>query len=204
MTTMRQRACMIVAGVMLTLTTSATRATAQDQVELWGAWAWWSGKDVETLKPGTALGAAYLADIRWWLDIGGDIGFGRFEDKVDADRTERIDEFQVSAAVRRWVGKRAHVQSFVGARLGYTRLSLDLPDVRLEKNGVLAGPVVGIVVPTGNRLSPTISFEALRQSYSDTRIFLEGQDIPDSGGSSWRFQLKAGLTFGSGWKRKTR
>ena len=189
---------------MLLLSVGATRAHAQDQVEMWGSWASWSGKDGHGIKPGAALGASYLADIRWALDIGGDIGFGRFGYEVSPDRTEDLDEFQVSAVVRRWLSKRSRVQPFVGARLGYTRLSIDVTDVRLEQNGAMGGPLVGIVIPTGNRLSPTISFEALRQGYSDARIFLEGEDVPETGGSSWRFVVKAGLTFGSGWKRKTR
>ena len=156
------------------------------------------------MKPGPTLGASYIADIRWWLDVGGDIGFGRFGYQLNPDRKEDLAEFQVSTVFRRWLSKRARVQPFVGARVGYTRLSIDLTDVRLEQNGLLAGPLVGIVIPTGNRLSPTISFEALHQSYTDARVFLEGQEIPETGTSSWRFVVKAGLTFGSGWKRKSR
>ena len=203
MITRRQRTPSMFAAAML-LVFAATPLRAQDQVELWGSWASWSGKDVEHMKPGTTLGAAYIADIRWWLDVGGDIGFGRFGYQVNPDRKEDLAEFQVSTVFRRWLSKRARVQPFLGARLGYTRLSIDLTDVRLEQNGVLVGPLAGIVIPTGNRLSPTISFEALRQGYGDTRVFLEGQEIPETGTSSWRFVVKAGLTFGSGWKRKSR
>ena len=204
MTTLRHRARTIAMAAMLLLCAGAKQAHAQDQVELWGSWASWSGRDAEAMKSGLALGASYIADIRWWLDVGGDIGFGRFGFQVDPDRTEDLAEFQTSAVVRRWLSKRARVQPFLGARLGYTRLSIDLTDVRLEQNGVLAGPLVGIVIPTGNRLSPTISFEALHQNYSDARVFLDGQQIPETNASSWRFVVKAGVTFGSGWKRKSR
>ncbi|MGW8265478.1 MAG: hypothetical protein ACWGSQ_03870 [Longimicrobiales bacterium] len=177
-------------------------AAAQDAVELWGAWGEWSGKNAESFKGGYALGAGYLADVGLPVDLGIDVLFAR----MDADQlTKVVDEFQASAVLRRWIlGGGSLLRPYLGARVGYTRLSADYEDLKFEQNGVFAGPVLGIVLPSGKTLSPTLSLEALRVRYSDTSLFLEDLEVPQSGGYGWRFFVRLGVTFGSGWERRGR
>ncbi len=176
--------------------------SAQDSVDLWGAWGEWSGKNARTFAGGYALGMSYVADVGWPADLGVDVLFAR----LDADQLARVvDEFEASVVLRRWVlGRGARIRPFLGARGGYTRLSADLEDLKFEQNGVVGGPVLGFVFPTGKTLSPMVSFEALRIHYQDTSLFLEGVKLPQSGGSAWRFFARVGITFGSGWERRGR
>lgn len=177
-------------------------ALAQDSVDLWGAWGDWSGENAATFAGGYALGMSYVADVGWPADLGVDVLFARF----DADQLSRVvDEFEASVVLRRWMlGRGARVRPFVGARGGYTRLSADLEDLKFEQNGAVGGPILGFVFPTGKTLSPMISMEALRIHYQDTSLFLEGVKLPQSGGSAWRFFVRVGVTFGSGWERRGR
>jgi len=178
------------------------RLAAQDAVDIWGAWGSWAGKNAEDFKNGYALGASYVADIGRPLDLGLDVLFARF----DADQlAETVDELEVSAIFRRWVfGHRGPVRPYLGARVGYTRLGADLEDLRFEQNGALGGLVLGFVLPTGRTLSPMLALEAMRVRYGDTSLFLEGVELPQSGGWGWRFFIRGGVTFGSGWKRRPR
>lgn len=175
---------------------------AQDAVDLWGAWGSWAGKNAESFKDGYALGASYVADIGQPVDLGFDILFARFE----ADQIiDTIDEIEVSALFRRWVlGRNGPVKPFLAARVGYTRLAADLEDLQFEQNGAMGGLVLGFVFPTGRTLSPLFSVEALRLHYWDTSLFLEDLEVPQSGGWGWRFFIRGGVTFGSGWKRRPR
>ena len=189
-------------AIAMLLASGSNPLAGQDAVDLWGAWGGWSGENAESFKKGYALGASYLADIGKPADLGLDILFARF----DADQlTETVDELQVSLVLRRWIlGRRGPFQPFVGARAGYTRLAADVESLRFEQNGALGGLVLGFVLPTGRTLSPMFALEALRHRYEDTSLFLEGVELPQSGGSAWRFFLRGGLTFGSGWKRRPR
>jgi hypothetical protein len=193
-----------VAGSVLLLlfVARSSPAAAQDAVDLWGAWGEWSGKNAESFQGGYALGASYVADVGLPVDLGIDVLFARF----DADQLAQVvDEFEVSAVARRWLlGRGSQVRPFLGARLGYTRLSADYADLKFEQNGAFAGPVLGIAIPTGRTLSPMLSVEALRVRYQDTSIFLEDVELPQSGGYGWRFFVRLGVTFGSGWERRGR
>ena len=179
-----------------------SRLAAQDAVDLWGAWGSWAGENAEDFQDGYALGASYVADIGKPVDVGLDILFARF----DADQaTDVVDELEISAVLKRWIlGRQGPFRPFLGARVGYTRLAADLEEFRFEQNGALGGLTLGFVLPSGRTLSPTFSLEALRVRYSDTTLFLEGLEIPQSGGWGWRFFIKGGVTFGSGWKRRPR
>jgi hypothetical protein len=187
---------------LLLLAVGWSPAGAQDAVDFWGAWGSWSGKNAESFRNGYALGASYVADIGQPLDLGLDILFARF----DADQlAEVVDEFEVSAVFRRWIlGRDGPVQPFLGARVGYTRLAADLADLKFEQNGALGGLVLGFVFPTGRTLSPMLSVEALRLHYGDTTLYLEDLELPQSGGWGWRYFIRGGITFGSGWKRRPR
>lgn len=189
-------------GFLLLAVLGSRPAAAQDAVELWGAWGEWAGKNAESFKGGYALGAAYVADVGFFFDLGIDVQFARF----DADQLSQVvDEFEASAVARRWLlGRRSPVRPFLGARAGYTRLSADYADLQFEQNGGFIGPVLGIVLPTGKTLSPMLSVEALRLKYQDTSIFLEDVELPQSGGYGWRFFVRLGVTFGSGWERRGR
>lgn len=171
-------------------------AAAQDAADLFGGWGGWSGKNAETFKGGYALGAAYIADFGLPLDLGVDVLFAR----MDADQlTETVDEFQASAVLRRWIlGGGGAIRPYLGARVGYTRLSADLADLKFEQNGAFAGPQLGLVFPTGKTLSPLLSVEALRVRYQDTTLFLEDLELPQSGGYGWRYFVRVGVTFESG------
>lgn len=175
---------------------------AQDAVDLWGAWGSWAGKNARTFHDGYALGASYVADVGRPVDLGIDIGFARFgTDQV----VDMVDELEVTAVLRRWVwGRESAFRPFLGARLGYTRLSADLADLRFEQNGAIGGLVLGFVLPTDRTLSPMFSVEALRLRYNDTTAFLEDIEVPQTGGWGWRFFVRGGVTFGSGWKRRPR
>jgi hypothetical protein len=174
----------------------------QDAVELWGAYGSWSGKNAEDFQDGYALGSSYVADLGLPLDVGIETLFARF----DADQmTDVVSEFQAAVVLRRWLlGQEAAIRPYLGSRLGYTRLSADFEDLQFEQNGVMGSLVLGVVFPTGRRLSPFVSVEAAEHRYEDTSIFLEGLEIPQSGGRGWRFFFKAGVTFGSGWERRNR
>jgi len=107
--------------------------------------------------------------------------------------------------LRRWLsGGGSPLRPFLGARVGYTRLSADYEDLQFEQNGAFLGPVLGIAFPTGKTLSPMLSVEALRVRYQDTSLFLEDLELPQSGGYGWRFFVRLGVTFGSGWERRSR
>ena len=177
-------------------------AAAQDAVDLCGGWGDWSGKNAEDFSGGYALGAAYVVDVGILIDLGVDVLFAR----MDADQVaEIVDEFQASAVLRRWIlGGESPLRPYLGARVGYTRLSADLEDLQFEQNGVFAGPLLGIVIPTGKTLSPMVSVEALRVRFQDTSLFLEDLELPQSGGYGWRFFVRVGVTFGSGWERRDR
>ena len=188
--------------VLFILSLGLSPLGAQDAVDLWGAWGSWAGKITESFGNGYALGASYVADIGQPVDLGFDILFARF----DADQVvETVDEIEASAIFRRWVlGRSGPVRPFLAARVGYTRLAADLEELQFEQNGALGGLVLGFVFPTDRTLSPILSFEALRVHYWDTSLFLEDLELPQSGGWGWRFFIKGGVTFGSGWKRRPR
>jgi len=188
--------------LFLLVASGFSTARAQDAVDLWGAWGDWAGKNAESFKAGYALGAGYVADVGLPVDLGIDLQFARF----DADQLSQIvDEFEAAAVARRWLlGRRSPVRPFLGARAGYTRLSADYADLQFEQNGAFIGPVLGIALPTGKTLSPMLSVEALRLKYADTSIFLEDVELPQSGGYGWRFFVRLGVTFGSGWERRGR
>jgi len=177
-------------------------AEAQDSVELWWAKGEWSGKNARDFEGGYALGMSYVADVGLPADLGIDVLFARFgADQV----TDVVDEFQASAVLRRWLlGRKSRIRPFLGARGGYTRLAADYDEFQFEQNGIFLGPVLGIVIPTGRTLSPMLSVEAFRVRYSDTSAFLEGVELPQSGGYGWRFFVRLGVTFGSGWERRGR
>jgi len=136
------------------------------------------------------------------MDLGLDVLFARF----DAEQlTKIVDEFEASVVLRRWLpGGGAPVRPYLGARAGYTRLSADYETLQLEQNGGMAGLTLGAVLPTGKTLAPTVALEAMRIWYADTNIFLEGENIPQTGGSAWRLFFRVGVTFGSGWERRGR
>jgi hypothetical protein len=188
----------------LFLVPAARFASAQDAVDLFGGWGEWSGKNAEEFKGGYALGAAYIADLGLPLDLGVDVVFARTD--TDGDQlTEIVDEFQAAAVLRRWIfSGGGALRPYLGARVGFTRLSADLEDLQFEQNGAFIGPQFGIVFPTGKTLSPLISVEALRVRYQDTTLFLEDLEIPQSGGYGWRFFVRVGVTFGSGRDQRRR
>lgn len=188
-------------GILISLFPVAPVA-AQDSVDLWGAAGEWSGKNAEDFAGGYALGMSYVADVGMPVDLGVDLLFARFD---AAQASDRVDEFQASVVFRRWIlGRGSRIRPFLGARGGYTRLAADLAEYQFEQNGVFLGPVLGIVIPTGKTLSPMLSVEAFRVRYSDTSLFLEGLELPQSGGYGWRFFVRLGVTFGSGWERRGR
>lgn len=192
----------IASALLLVPSPGSGVASAQDAVYLWGAWGDWSGKNAESFRAGYALGAAYVADVGLPVDLGIDVLFAR----MDADQLTRVvDEFQASAVLRRWLlGGGSLLRPYLGARVGYTRLSADYEELKFEQNGVFVGPALGVVLPTGKTLSPTLSVEALRVRYQDTSLFLEDVELPQSGGYAWRFFVRLGVTFGSGWERRSR
>ena len=199
---LRLRLALSTVGLLLPLAPSRNSAAAQDSVDLFGGWGEWSGKNAKDFAGGYALGMSYVADVGFPVDLGIDLLFARF----DADQlSEVVDEFQASAVLRRWVLDRSsRVRPFLGARVGYTRLSADYEELQFEQNGAFIGPLLGFAFPTGKTLSPMLSVEAFRVRYGDTTLFLEDLELPQSGGYGWRFFVRLGVTFGSGWERRGR
>ncbi len=184
------------------LLTSPNSARAQSAgfphtIEIWGGGGWWSGEEAESYRAGAGTGATALFNVGWPVQVGFDLTSSRFKTDVTiGDQSEfDVDEFTASGVVRRRLGSFPRIYPFLGARVGYTRTSATVATLRLEQNGVLVGPALGVEALLSGRLMLALTGEALFQNYGDAEIFLDDIRFEDSGGSAWRYWVKLGLSW---------
>jgi hypothetical protein len=166
-------------------------------VELWGGGGWWSGEEAESYGAGGATGATALFSVGWPVQLGFDLGFSRFATDVTiGDQSSfDVDEFSASGMLRRRVGSFSRFYPFLGARVGYTRTSATVETIRLEQNGVLLGPSLGVETLLSGRIMLAVTGDVLYQHYGDAEIFLDDVSLTDSGGGAWRYWVKLGLSW---------
>jgi opacity protein-like surface antigen len=190
---------LLVASPFLWAGEAAAQKGFPSTVEIWGGVAAWSGENAKGFEPGAGTGSSFFFDVGWPIQLGGDLAFNRFETDQSVGK---VDEFSGAAAARYRFLQDGAVIPFLGIRAGYTRLSADLADFRFEQNGGLVGGSTGVEIPLRGRIMLALTGEALYYHYADTKIFLEDEEIPSSGGGGWRYWGRIGLSWrwGPSWE----
>lgn len=188
------------AGLFLVAAGVPLHGQSRDRsIELWGSWVDWADDEAaEGFTPGPGTGAQATFDVGRFVDLGVELGFNRFDITIPIDSVTTEDftigEFQAALTARRWLSER-RVRPYGEARVGYARLGVDVSVLRLEQTGFFGGAGAGVRVGLNDRLGLVVAGDAQRQRYGNVEFFLQGVEDDQSGASTWRYSVRAGLSF---------
>lgn len=161
-----------------------------ESIELAGGLSAFGGDDFGDLEAGPRFQLSLYAPATPALAIGVTGTYGRGGiDGLDPS----YQEIGIGGTVRhRFVGEEGDVGAYLGAYLGWIRVSVDLPP-KIDANGVMLGPVAGIDFPLGG-VTLFVGGEMLWLTTGDFRIAEGlGVGIGSGGEKGWRYGGEVGL-----------
>ena len=184
---------MLLLLLLLLLMPRPGAAQGVEAVELTAGWAGWSGDDLDDAEPGLRLQGTVFTVLRGDFDLGltGTYGFVGVEG-LDSD----VRELGITGTVRYSFGPIDSPHLFLEGQVGWSRLSVDIPnlDLLLDEHGIAAGPGIGVYLPVGPTVGVVLRADVHWHDYGDVR-FRQGPQLSEGGDSAWRWGAKVGVSF---------